>query len=142
MALVTKQIRKGAHYRHEIYAAGERVSRDRLHCPVLEMLSSIQQPFLDRLTALWEFTARNGPPCNDTKFKAVAGSEGIFEFKVYQTRVFCFWDRNVIICTNGITKKSNRADPQDIKTAESWKTAYFNAKKSDKLIYEDEHYHA
>ncbi|MBV8215842.1 MAG: type II toxin-antitoxin system RelE/ParE family toxin, partial [Verrucomicrobia bacterium] len=51
------------------------------------------------------------PPRNETKFKKVEGSNGIFEFKSYQMRLYCFFDGgDLIICTNGAVKKRDRSD--------------------------------
>jgi hypothetical protein len=94
----------------------------------------------DRLTALLDYTASNGPPRNPQKFKHLAGSEGIFEFKVFQVRLLCFWDTDrLIVCTNGTIKKTNKSDPHVIKVAEEWRRDYIEAKKGGQLQHEPEH---
>ena len=75
-------------------------------------------------------------PRNETKFKKVEGSNGIFEFKSYQMRLYCFFDGgDLIICTNGAVKKRDRSDPADIVRAEEWKRLYFEAKATNTLIH-------
>ncbi|MCK5014172.1 MAG: type II toxin-antitoxin system RelE/ParE family toxin [Candidatus Omnitrophica bacterium] len=41
-------------------------------------------------------------------------------------RIFAFFDRNKIILTRGIVKKTQKAPSEEIKRAESYKKDYFN----------------
>jgi len=143
MAVLTKQIREGAHYAYRILAVGKRTAEGKLECPVLDFFHEIARSRSDltsRLTALLDYTAFHGPPRNPQKFKHLAGSEGIFEFKVFQVRLLCFWDTDrLIICTNGTIKKTNKSDPDVIRIAEEWRRAYVNAKNKGQLHHEPEH---
>jgi|ERR1700730_11470477 len=92
MPIVTKGVRDAYYYVVRIFAVGERTSNG-VSCPVLEFLreqSEIKPDQVANLTALLERTALNGPFTNETKFKKVEGSKGLFEFKSYQMRLYCF----------------------------------------------------
>lgn len=140
--IVTKQIREGPFYALRILAAANRVSNERLNCPTIDFLHLAEANHpeaLERLTALFDRTAENGPPNNTTKFKYLKGSAQIYEFKAKPLRVFCFFDGSDIVCTNGAIKDKDRSDPVDIETAESWRSTYFIVKNKNKLIHEPEH---
>jgi Phage derived protein Gp49-like (DUF891) len=150
MSIVTKQIREGTYYdsgikyyKYNIYAVGERIDDSKLHCPVLDFFKEQKKQHpggLLKLSALLEHSARFGPPKNTTKFKYLEGSDRIFEFKEFQFRLFCFWDmRDVIICTNGIVKKSQHLPDEVRSIAENWKNTYLRAKSKNLLTYEPEH---
>ncbi len=142
MPIVTKQIRVDRYYTHKIYAVGSMES-NRLNCPTLEFFkeqNTSNQTELDKLSALLTFTAKQGPPRNQEKFKHIEDTDGLYEFKTTSLRLFCFFDSGtVIICATGIVKKQDRHNPTDLKTALTWKEAYFRAKADNQLIYEPEH---
>lgn len=136
MSIVTKEVRDADYFIIRILAVASRTSGG-VSCPVLEFLreqSEIKPDQVAKLAALLERTAREGLPKNETKFKKVEGSNGIFEFKSYQMRLFCFFDGgSLIICTNGAVKKRDKADPADITRAEEWMNLYFAAKSDNTL---------
>jgi hypothetical protein len=137
-----KTVRVDRQYQRQIYAVGS-LQEGRLNCPTLEFFKFLKQndpTELAKLTALLTFTAQNGPPHNEQKFKQIEGTAGLFEFKTTSARLFCFLDAGaVIICCNGVVKKKDRHSPQDIKTASDWKDAYQNAKAKNELNREPEH---
>ena len=141
MPIITKQIRVDRQYKYQIYAVGNR-QEGRLNCPTLEFFTFLKQnepAELPKLTALLTFTAENGPPRNEQKFKQIEGTPGLFEFKTTSARVFCFFDEgSVIVCCSGLVKKKGRHSPQDIKTASAWKDAYEDAKAKNELNHEPE----
>jgi hypothetical protein len=138
MSIVTKEVRDAEYYVIRILAVGKSAASN-ISCPVLEFLreqNEVKADQVAQLAALLERTAREGPPRNETKFKKVEGSNGIFEFKSYQMRLYCFFDGgDLIICTNGAVKKRDRSDPPDIVRAEEWKRLYFEAKATNTLIH-------
>jgi hypothetical protein len=89
-----------------------------------------------KLLAILNDIGRHGVRVNDSRFKRISRTKGIFEFKSDQLRLFCFEDGNSVICVNGAVKKDNQTDPSDIKTATDWQEAYFEAKKTGKLRHE------
>jgi hypothetical protein len=137
-SIITKGVRDADYFAFRILAVGNR-SADQVLCPTLDFLreqNEIKPSEVSNLAALLERTAFQGPPKNDEKFKKVEGSDGIFEFKSYQLRLYCFFDEgSVIICTNGAVKKRDRANPNNIEKAEEWKSRYFTAKSNNTLIH-------
>lgn len=70
-------------------------------------------------------------------FKKLQGTEGIFEFRIMDSnkwyRLFAFWDKTkpietLIVCTHGLTKKTNRTPKNEIEKAEKIRKDYFNDK--------------
>jgi hypothetical protein len=142
--IVTKQIREGAHYQYRILAVGERTGEGKLICPVLaffEVAATRESDDLERLTALLDRTAEQGPIANEQKFKHLTGSEKIYEFRTPRgLRLLCFFDeRRVIVCTHGVIKKGQKASMDEIKTAEDWKHRYFDARARNQIFHEPEH---
>ena len=140
MAILTKGIRDADYFTYRILAVAERTATGRINCPALEFFreqAHLHRENLTRLQALLTDVARNGPHPGDQKFKRVTGTDGLFEFKVYQLRLFCFWDAGrVIICTTGVVKKQDRSDRVAIRTALEWKAAYLQAKEKGTLQHE------
>lgn len=143
MAILTKGVRDADYFTHRILAVAERTATGRVNCPALEFFreqAQLHRENLTRLQALLTDVARYGPRTGDRKFKRVAGTDGLFEFKEYQLRLFCFWgEGRVIICTNGVVKKQDRSDRDVIKTALKWKSAYLQAKEQNTLRHEPGH---
>jgi hypothetical protein len=89
-----------------------------------------------QLFARIDRVARNGARENGCSFKHISHTDGIFEFRAGQLRLFCFQDGNMVVCTNGLFKQENETDRHAIKTASEWKEAYFKAKNTGKLRHE------
>lgn len=69
-----------------------------------------------KILALLERTAEHGIPHNDQKFKCLR--DGIYEFKSYQTRIFCAMHAGrMILLTHGMKKKKDKTDQQEIDRA-------------------------
>ena len=69
-----------------------------------------------KIVALLERTAEHGIHPSDQKFKIL--SDGIYEFKASQTRIFCtFHAGRIILLTHGMKKKKAKTDKQDIERA-------------------------
>ena|ERR1700738_3129427 len=138
MSIVTKGVRDADYYTIRILAVGKRTS-DGVSCPALEFLREQSETKPDQvanITALLERTARYGVYTNEEKFKKVEGSNGIFQFKSYQMRLYCFFDGgNLIICTNAAVKKRDRANPVDLAKAEEWMNLYVAAKSDNTLMH-------
>ncbi len=67
-------------------------------------------------------------------FEKLKGSKDIFEFRIKDSnkffRLFAFWDSSgatetLIVCTNGLIKKTNKTPKQDIEKAVMIKEKYF-----------------
>lgn len=139
MAILTKDVRD-ENFAYRILALADKTPDGRLNCPVLDFFheqAQLHRENLTRFGALLTDVARHGARPGDPRFKRVAGTDGLFEFKVYQLRVFCFWgEGREIICTNGFVKKQERSDRDAIKTAVKWKAAYLKAKAQGTLRHE------
>ncbi|MHC1725761.1 MAG: type II toxin-antitoxin system RelE/ParE family toxin [Syntrophobacteraceae bacterium] len=75
------------------------------------------------IIALIQRIADNGTPDNPSRFK----NEGdqIWAIKDGQIRIYCFFDEgHLIILTNGVIKKSQKADPNALKKARKLREAY------------------
>lgn len=93
-------------------------------CEAEEYLKELSDKEKNKLIPLLQYTADSGPPKNEQKFKSVG--DGIFEFKGFQSRLFCFFDEGrIIILTHGCIKKRDKLDPADIRKARSHKEEYF-----------------
>jgi phage-related protein len=93
-------------------------------CEAEEYLKGLPDKEKQKLFPLLKYTADSGPVKNEQKFKSIG--DGIFEFKGFQSRLFCFFDEGrIIILTHGCIKKRDRLDPADIKKARSRREDYF-----------------
>ena len=93
-------------------------------CEADEFLQGLSDKEKGKLIPLLQYTAQSGTMKNEQKFKSVG--DGIFEFKGFQSRLFCFFDEGrVIILSHGCIKKRDKLDPADIKKARSRKDDYF-----------------
>ena len=117
----TLVIRRGR--KHEIRAIawpGSDGGRDT--CPTLQFFQeqSERDPGeFATLCALLDDTAKEGPPPIPGKFKALATTGGLFEFKTNGgLRLICFWDEgSLIICTHGFLKKQQKTPGTELKRA-------------------------
>lgn len=144
MSLKTLLIRQGERLTLRAIAFPAAKVGDRDDCPVLAFAqeqSQIRPDEWAKLAALLDHTVTQGAPTNETKFKHLTGTDGLFEFKTGGgLRLFGFWDEGqLIICTHGTVKKSQKTDPADLNWAEKMKTAYMTAKKKGTLTHVQPH---
>jgi hypothetical protein len=83
--------------------------------PVGRFIEDLGREDQQKLVALLKRTADEGPPNNREKFKKL--EDDIFEFKSFQVRVFCTIRDARIILINGVVKKKDRHDQEDIDKA-------------------------
>jgi phage-related protein len=86
---------------------------------------------MDKLGALLTQTCDHGPPHDNTKFRKLAGTDGLYEFKTHGgLRLLCFWDEGgLIVCSHGYVKHGQKAPKGEIKRAERTKRDYIQAKQ-------------
>lgn len=97
-------------------------------CEAEEFLADLSATEQNKLVPLLHRTAEHGLPSNEQKFKHIG--DGIYEFKGFQARLFCFFDKGrLIILTHGCIKKRDRLDPGDIKKACDRKVIYLGKGK-------------
>jgi len=64
--------------------------------------------------------ADDGRVANQERFKRVEGTDGLWEFKLHQIRIFGFFlSGGRFILTNGVRKKQDRLSKSDIAVAEA-----------------------
>lgn len=86
-------------------------------CLVEEFIEGLEKADQKKVVALLLRAADFGPPVNEEKFKKL-NSEGIYEFKSYQVRIFCaFGKGKIIILTHGFVKKSGKTPRNEIERA-------------------------
>jgi mRNA-degrading endonuclease RelE of RelBE toxin-antitoxin system len=91
----------------------------------------------EKLSALLNDTAKNGPPPDETKFKDLPGTDDLYEFKTSGgLRLICFKDEgSLIICTHGYLKDGQKLPKREKERAEKLKTIYFQDKKAGTLTH-------
>lgn len=58
-------------------------------------------------------------------FKRIEGSNGVFEFKAYQHRVYCFYGgAGRLILAFGVLKKKDKHSRADVERAEAYRAAF------------------
>lgn len=132
--VVLRQVRKGRHC--TLYAMG-----DNQTCALKDFFTEARQDHrkeFDKLVALIDYVADNGPPRNEQKCRCFAG-EKLFELKTPGgLRVMAFWDENqVIIGTHGFLKKKQKTPLGQLARAIDARKLYFQAKQLQAIRIED-----
>lgn len=85
-----------------------------------------------KVTRLFKQMAEAGEIRNEEKF--VHEEDGIFAFKSFKVRIYCFFDSGkLLLLTHGVIKKQRKARPQDIRHAKDIRDAYLEAKKKGEI---------
>ena len=93
--------------------------------PAEEWLDSLPQKQQQKFAALFKLLADAGKLWNERKFKHLEGSDQIFEFKVDDGRVLCFFFVGQrVILTHGFAKKSPKTPKGEIERAEKYKAEF------------------
>jgi phage-related protein len=114
-----------------LYAIGKNEN----FCQLLDFFNSIGsnlQKDRDRMLALFELAAQKSPLRNTEISHQIR--DGIFEFIQGRLRVLWFYDEGeMILCTNGFIKKTQKTPKAEIDLAVSSKEKYFQMKKKGPL---------
>ena len=81
------------------------------------------------MAALFQYSCDRGRILVPEQFKHE--KDAIYVFKAKQARLYCFFDGNSIIITNGAIKQQRKARPEDLHRAERLRTEYFERKEED-----------
>jgi len=121
---------------HTLYALGDGKTVATLD--FLEEMSGKRRKEVDKLNALIERSLEHGVPKNKQKCRTLGN--GIYEFKTTGgLRLVWFWDEGqMIICTHGFKKSSQKTPPGQRERALAKKADYFEAKASGTLQKKDE----
>ncbi len=83
-------------------------------CLVKDFIEKLNEPDKKKILRLLTRTADNGLYTNEEKFRKIAG-EDIWEFKSYQARIFCCFEKGkIIILSHGFIKKSAKTPVKQI----------------------------
>lgn len=100
------------------------------NCPADDFLRSLSDSDRSSLQPTFEILADEGRLHNPERFKKVEGSDGIFEIKNYQIRIFGFFTpHKQFLLVDGTQKKKDKHERANIKRAENVRAAYFEALK-------------
>ncbi|MCD4813158.1 type II toxin-antitoxin system RelE/ParE family toxin [bacterium] len=102
------------------------------HCPVEDFLETL--PAKTAKKVVWVLNLIEDLPVIPRQyFKKLTATKGIWECRIKVGnniyRVFAFWDRNNVILTHGIMKKTQKLSKQEIHRAEKMKQEYFKEKR-------------
>ena len=119
-----------------IAGAADENGRDR--CATLAFFkehAQLRPKEFDKLSALLQRVADEGPPHDSEKFKELKGEDGLCEFKTSGgLRLLCFWDEgNLIVTTHGYLKDKQKAPKRELQAAQNKRRDYFAAKQSGDL---------
>ncbi len=96
-------------------------------CPAGAFLDSLDASDRRKLDVLFEMLGNHGKISNKEKFKKLENSDGIWEFKSFQIRIFCFFAKGQrVVLAFGIRKKKDKHAPQDTARAKDYKR-YFDS---------------
>ncbi len=115
---------------------------ERGECPVLDLLMRCGIPGQRLLADLTQSVPERGPPTNNSEATKPL-REKIFEFrepvkKGGTLRVLYFYDKgHVVVCANGILKKSNKTPDELIDAAVTIRKRYFADAKCNQLQIHD-----
>ncbi len=86
-------------------------------CLVKDFIEKLNEPEKKKILRLLTRTADNGLYTNEEKFRKIKG-EDIWEFKSYQVRIFCCFEKGkIIILSHGFVKKSAKTPVNQIEKA-------------------------
>ena len=96
-------------------------------CPAGDFLDSLSAPERRKMDVLFELMGDRGQIFNREKFKKLAGSDGLFEFKSHQIRVPCIFGMGrTVVLLFGLRKKSDRYKRKEIERAEEYRQWYLS----------------
>lgn len=119
-----------------IAGAADENGRDR--CATLVFFqehAKLRPKEFDRLSALLQRVANDGPPNDTDKFKELKGEDGLCEFKTSGgLRLLCFWDEgSLIVTTHGYLKDKQKAPKRELQRAQKLRSDYFADKQRGEL---------
>lgn len=87
-------------------------------CQVRQYIEGLPDADQKQIIALLEYTANNGTPVNEHKFKSLKGVP-LYEFKTRGgVRLICFFEKSkIIIITNGFNKQKRKKQQSQIEIA-------------------------
>jgi hypothetical protein len=92
-------------------------------CPAAEFLDGLDEGDRQKFDVLFERLGNSGHITNPEHFKKLEGTDGIFEFKRFQLRLYCCYgpEKGVVSLLYGIRKKQKKHRKADVVRAEQYK---------------------
>ena len=103
--------------------------------PAEEWLEQLPLAIQQKFAALFARMGDTGKIWNERKFKHLAETDQIFEFKVEVNRILCFFfvGRKLIL-THGFRKTGDKTPKREIERAEMYKQEFEGRRKHEKTI--------
>ena len=94
-------------------------------CPAGAFLAGLSDGDRQKFDVLFERLGNEGRIANQEHFRKLDGTDGIWEFKRFQLRLFCFFapDKTVYLLY-GLTKKKDKHKKADLLRAEEYKADF------------------
>jgi hypothetical protein len=91
-------------------------------CPSGEFLDALTKSERTKFDVLFERLGDQGRISNPEHFKKLDGTDGLWEFKRHQLRIFCFYAPNrIVYLLYGLRKKKDKHAKADIHRAAEYK---------------------
>jgi phage-related protein len=91
-------------------------------CPSAEFLADLTKDERRKFDVLFERLGDHGRISNSEHFKKLEGTDGLWEFKRHQLRLFCFYGPNrTVYLLYGLRKKKDKHSATDVRRAEQYK---------------------
>ncbi len=116
---LTKLAYRGSVFQIEFYVrlSGNALAED--------WLETLPEPLQVKFAALFAWMGDQGRISNERKFKHLTGSDQIFEFKVDDGRILCFFFFGKrLILTHGFKKKGQKTPKGEVDRAENLKREF------------------
>ena len=103
--------------------------------PAEEWLEQLPLAIQQKFAALFARMGDTGKIWNERKFKHLAETDQLFEFKVEVNRILCFFfvGRKLIL-THGFRKTGDKTPKREIERAEMYKQEFEGRRKHEKTI--------
>src|SRR5690606_1190728 len=96
-------------------------------CPVGEFLDGLDASDRRKLDVLFEMLGDHGRISNREKFRKLADTEEIWEFKSFQIRLLCFFaPGKLVLLTHAVIKKKDKHKKSDIEIAQERRRWYLS----------------
>ena len=104
--------------------------------PAEEWLEQLPLAIQQKFAALFARMGDTGKIWNERKFKHLAETDQIFEFKVEVNRILCFFfvGRKLIL-THGFRKTGDKTPKREIERAEMYKQEFEERRKHEKTVH-------
>lgn len=99
-------------------------------CPVGEFLDRLGASDRRKLDVLFEMLGDHGRISNREKFRKLADTEQIWEFKSFQIRLLCFFaPGKLVLLAHEVIKKKDKHKKPDVKIAEERRQWYLSQQR-------------